>query len=232
MISKWFYLKEKATELRKTGLSIKKIEKRLGIPRSTLSGWLRNIELTETQKQKLHQDWKNALVAARKKAVIWHRAQKKKRIAHAKQEALKTLANINLNDPHVVELALAILYLGEGSKKSVGTSLGNSDPVVLRFFIAALQKVYQIDKSKIRAELYLRADQDSKAMREHWSQELALPLKNFTYVSIDKRTLGSKTYPAYKGVCLIRYGNSAIQRRLMFLSDFFCKEIAKDYLGS
>lgn len=104
--------------------------------------------------------------------------------------------------------------------------------MILKFFIAGLRTVYKIHKSKIRGELHLRADQDPDDLKRYWSQELDLPLENFKYVSIDKRTQGSKTYSTYKGVCDIRCGSSEIQRRLMFLSEFFCKKVAEDYLGS
>ena len=47
MRSKWFELKPDAIKLRKKGLSIREIELRLGIPRSTLSGWLKDIKLSD-----------------------------------------------------------------------------------------------------------------------------------------------------------------------------------------
>lgn len=232
MRSKWFKFKEKAIALRKKGLAIKKIEAKLLIPRSTLSEWFRNIDLSASQKEKLLQDWKNGLVKAREKAALWHKAQKEARITYAKQEALKVLAQINTSNINLLELALAILYLGEGSKKQIGTSLGSSDPLILRFYISALRTVYNIDISRIKAELHLRADQDINTVKKYWSQTLGLPLGNFTYVSFDKRTRGSKTYPTYNGVCDIRCGSPEIQRRLIFLSTFFCQKVVKNYLGS
>lgn len=232
MLSRWYESKEKAVELRKAGISIKKIEKELNIPRSTLSGWFKHVELSESQKKKLQQDWMNSLLAARKKAALWHKAQKEKRLAQAKKDSLKTLAKVDSTDPVVLELALALLYLGEGSKKKIGTSLGNSDPMILKFFISVLRTVYRVDISRIRCELHLRADQDIDTLKQYWSHELGLPLENFTYASLDKRTRGSKTYSTYKGVCDVRCGSPAIQRRLIFLSTFFCKKVIRDYLGS
>lgn len=232
MRSKWFELKEKAVALRKTGLSIKKIEKKLGVPRSTLSGWFKNVELSESQKKKLLRDWASSLVVARKKASLWHKTQKEARVTDAKNEALNTLSSINSADLALLELATALLYLGEGSKKTIGTGLGSSDPLILRFFVAALRRVYGVDRSKIRCELHLRADQDVERLKRYWSRELDLPLVNFGYVSVDKRTLGSKTYTNYYGVCDVRCGRPEIQRRLIFLSTFFCQKIAHEYLGS
>ena len=55
MKSKWYELKENAIKLRQQGFSIGKIERDLGIPRSTLSGWLKNIKLTARQKELLEE---------------------------------------------------------------------------------------------------------------------------------------------------------------------------------
>ena len=223
--SKWRIRKQEAIKLRKKGLSIGKIEQRLGIRRSTLSGWFKDVQLSKKQKEKLLHDWKNGLIKARKKAVFWHNEQKEKRLRHAKDEARKTLKNLDLDNPHTFELALAMLYLGEGSKRNVETAIGSSDPMILKFFLKGLQNLYNLDLEKIRCELYLRADQDPDKMKSFWSYELRLPLNAFKQVNIDKRTIGSKTYPQYKGVCNLRCANVAIQRKLIFLSELFCKGI-------
>lgn len=227
MISRWCDKKEKAIKLRKKGISIVRIENELGIPRSTLSGWFKGVKLTEKQKKKLEMNKNNGLIKARKKAVIWHNTQKEKRLKEAKKEALKTLNKININDKNILDLALAILYLGEGSKKNLETSMGSSNSSILRFFIVALRSIYNIDINKIRCELYLRADQNPILIKNFWSKELNLPLSNFKQVNIDNRTKGTKTYYDYKGVCSLRCGNVAIQRKLMFLSDEFIKNIVK-----
>jgi len=233
MKSKWYELKDKALRLRKSGLSLKKIEKKLGIPRSTLSGWFKDVILAKNQKEKLLQDWRNALVRARKKAVLWHNAQKEKRLEKAQKEALNVLKQIDTNNKNILELALAILYLGEGSKKGDEASLASSDPLILKFYVWILLNVYKVNIEKIRCELGLRADQNHQKMKRFWSRKLKLPLRNFKYVRVDKRTIGSKTYPSYRGVCCLRCGPVAIQRKLIFLSKMFCKKVVgNNRLGS
>ncbi len=140
MKSQWFKLKPEAIKLRKKGFSLRKIERKLGIPLSTLCGWLKDIDLTPQQKEKLHQERKNSLCKSRKKAVLWHNTQKEKRIIKAKDLAIESLSNININDIHVLELALSLLYLGEGSKKSDETCIASSDPRILKFFLFSLKK--------------------------------------------------------------------------------------------
>lgn len=231
MISKWYELKEKARFLRKQGFSIGKIENDLGIPRSTLSGWLRDIELTKKQKGKLLQNQKDALVEARKKAVLWHNAQKNKRLREAEDAAKKTLENIDIANHAFLDLALAFLYLGEGSKRHAETALGSSNPDILKFFLVGLKNIYDVDASKIKCELYLRADQDPDKIRRYWSRTLDIPLDNFKQINIDKRTAGIATYSYYKGVCNLRCGKVAIQRKLVSLANLFSKKIISKNMG-
>ncbi len=232
MKSKWYELKPNAIKLRNKGLSIGKIEHSLGIPRSTLSGWFKNIKLSQKQKKKLILNWKNALVRARKRAVLWHNAQKEKRLKEAAGQATETMKRMDITDKKVLELALAILYMGEGTKRKVETAMGSSDPLILKFFLATLKTLYNFDLKKIKCQLNLRADQNPEKMKRFWSKELKIPLNNFGYINLDKRTIGSKTYPYYKGVCHVLCGNVAIQRKLTYLSEIFCKKVIAKYLGA
>ena len=228
MKSKWYESREQSIALRKCGFSIVKIEADLGIPRSTLSGWFKNIKLTNKQKNKLLQNQKRALTKARKKAVIWHNTQKKNRLKEAENQANKTIEKMDLSNSAFLELALAFLYLGEGSKKNPETSIGSSDPRILKLFLTGLENIYNINRSEIRCELCLRFDQDPIQIKKYWSRTLNIPLVNFTQAIADKRTKGSKTYSHYKGVCNLRCGRVAIQRKLMFLANSFCNKIISE----
>jgi hypothetical protein len=230
MKSKWFHLKPEAIHLRKQGKSIRNIESSLNIPRSTLSGWLKNIKLTDLQSKILKDKHGIALVKARKKAVIWHNQQKASRLKFAENEADKTLSKIK-NNQEIIELGLALLYLGEGFKKSPKTGIGNSDPLLLKFFLKIILNLYKIDIEKIRFELHIRADQNPELIKKYWAKELNAPLCRFKSVSIDKRTKGRITYPDYKGVCVIDCSNIAIQRKLVYIGRKFCEKVIKKMGG-
>ncbi|MEK7113785.1 MAG: hypothetical protein AAB873_03090 [Patescibacteria group bacterium] len=222
MISKWFSLKNKSIALRKKGISIRSIEKYLKIPRSTLSGWFKNVKLTKTQMKVLEIKHKNALIKGRKKAMLWHNQQKSKRILNAENEANKILSKLD-NNSKTIELGLAMLYLGEGFKKSPRTGMGNSDPLLLRFFLKILINVYKVKKEKIRFELHIRADQNPVTIKKYWAKELKISINDFRSVSVDKRTIGKPTYKDYNGVCVIDCGNIAIQRKLIYIGRKFCE---------
>ncbi|MFM2423621.1 MAG: hypothetical protein RLZZ70_6, partial [Candidatus Parcubacteria bacterium] len=59
MISKWSHLKPKALSLRKRGKSLPYIHLQLGIPKSTLNYWLKDITLTPAQRDLLHKNWEH-----------------------------------------------------------------------------------------------------------------------------------------------------------------------------
>lgn len=227
MISRWYELKERAIKLRKKGCSFGEITALLGIPRSTLSGWFRRVKVSKKHKEAIYKNWLKALARARVRAVHWHNQQKEQRLIKARLQAQAVLEKLNLNNPNIIDLALAFLYLGEGSKKRPGTSIGSSDPLILKFFLTCLRKNYNLPVDKIRCYLHLRSDQDPENLKKYWSKELNLPLANFNKSLIDKRTAGRKTYQEYKGVCLITCGKAEIQRKLMYLANGFCEEIIK-----
>jgi hypothetical protein len=209
--------------MRKKGYSLRDIESKLRIPRSTLSGWFQTVLLTTTQKKRLSQSHLEGLATARKLATARHKENKTHRLKVLEQDALDMVKTISRSDRTSLEIALAFLYLGEGAK-SGRTALGSSNPDILRFFIYGITTLYEMDRTKIKCALHLRADQNPEELKEYWSNALDLPITNFTKASIDARTAGRATYPHYKGVCLLECGRVEIQRRLMYIANAFCRK--------
>ncbi len=142
MRSKWLHLKDTAFRMRREGATLGSIELELGIPKSTLSYWFIGIRLTDKQKTAIREKWLKAINESRDNAIRWHNQQKSTRIEDARLGAEAVIDRLDLRDKPTLELALAFLYLGEGSKKSSVTSLGSSDPVILSFFIFCMEKLY------------------------------------------------------------------------------------------
>jgi hypothetical protein len=225
MKSKWFHLKEEAIALRKIGTSMTVIERKLGIPRSTLSGWFKDIELSEDQRTKLMRNRHDGWARARVKAVESHQASKALRLLKAERDAKAVLERLEVNND-LLDLAFAMLYFGEGAKSGT-TSIASSDPMILKFVLAVLARNYNVTSDQIRCDLHLRMDQDEFALKDYWSKVLNLPLSAFRYAAFDKRSAGKKTYDHYKGVCVISCGNIAIQRKLVYLYKLFCERITE-----
>lgn len=218
--------KQLAIALRKKGRSIRDIEIELKISRSTLSGWLKNIKLTKKQQQTLTEKWNRGLVKARKIASQTHRQNKINRLQKIDTEAKSYVDQISLNDNHL-ELFLAGLYLGEGFKDQNRTGFCNSNPQIMRTFVELLRKLYNIDETKIRAGIYARADQNPTRLVDFWSQALNIPKEKFHKTQFDKRTISTKSYSDYHGVCAIYYYDVSIQRRIMAISNEIIGRLAQ-----
>ncbi|HLD21589.1 MAG TPA: hypothetical protein VJB65_01705 [Patescibacteria group bacterium] len=120
------------------------------------------------------------------------------------------------------KIALAMLYLGEGTKCQGRCTItfGNSNPIIIRLFLALLRKCYPIDESKFRCTIQCRADQNIENLTHYWTSVTNIPLHQFYKSRIDKRTIGKITMkPKYNGVCRIDYFSSAIYLDLLAAID-------------
>jgi hypothetical protein len=222
MKSKWHHLKEDTIRLRKTGMSYKAIHRKIGVPLSTLSGWLQTIPLTKEQTAILSDSWRKSNEVSRQKAAAAHRSNRFIRTLAANNSALVVLDRIkDFETKDALELALAFLYLGEGGKTRHGLRLGNSNLKILSFYVTALESLYTVSRHSLHYDLHLRQDQDVAAVRKYWSDNLSVSLEKFSYVIHDPRTKGKPTREGYYGVCLISGGGVEIQRKLMYLADTF-----------
>jgi hypothetical protein len=226
MNSKWSHLKADAIALRLEGKTYDHIISKLGIPRSTLSGWMRHVTISDEARLRLQQARADCLSNARRAARIKHQDLKKERIGDIHQQIDAAygslLASGNLQ---IKEIALSMLYLGEGAKGDE-LRLGSSDVLILRFYLNYLKDLYGIDSSSLRFDLHLRADQDEVLLKKYWVQELLTDPSCFKGTFRDKRTEGKTSYSSYRGVCLVTGGGVEIQRRLLYLAKVFCEQSA------
>ena len=209
--------KEQAIALRKQGLSIRDIELELGVNRSTLSGWLKNVELSDKQRETLYKNWLNALVKARGMASDVHRNRRIKRVEIIANEAKKFVQSSNLNNDFK-ELLFAVFYLAEGTKKENSVCIANSNPEMLKAIVKLFRKIYDPDESKFRCCLHLRGDQSDEELKKFWSNQLDIPVSQFIKTQFDKRT-HTKTYDYYKGVCVVHYYDMDLQRRILYIGN-------------
>jgi len=217
--------KEKAIKLRLKGKSIRDIERILDISRSTLSGWLRNIKLSKTQKNHLYKKWLNALVRARLKAVKINRNRQINKLENIRRGAKRLLSNITI-DKTMGEIIFATFYLAEGTKKEGMFVIANSNPKILVAFLNLFRYLYSPIKSKFRCCLHLRNDQSEKKLKQYWSKILNISKSQFIKTQFDKRT-NNPTFKNYRGVCVIFYYDSDLQRRILYGGEELLQTINK-----
>lgn len=205
-------LREEARRLRRAGYSLNEISAKLGPPKNTLTLWVRGIELTPEQRERLHRREVEANGRNRALAMMAHRQARLTRIDQARNQAEALLET--LGDPcHANQIAAAMLYLAEGAKAETAFAFGNSNPQVIRYWVYLLRSSFALDEAKFRIQVMCRADQDEAELRQYWMNltGIAQCIKSH----IDARTEGKATKrDNYKGVCLIHYYDVSIRRYL------------------
>tara|TARA_Y100000034_G_C6856563_1_gene389329 strand:- start:682 stop:1365 length:684 start_codon:yes stop_codon:yes gene_type:complete len=158
--------KYKARDMRRNnGMSIGEIAKILNVSKSTVSLWVRDIELTDKQKDKI---WNKSSDKLRKSIL---KRYKDKRL-HYQNEG-KNLAKLYQYDK--IFIAGCIMYWAEGSKDRCTASITNSDAEVLKLFIMFLKKYFFINNDKISVFCRYYTDlSDVGEPEEYWIDVLNL----------------------------------------------------------
>jgi transposase-like protein len=155
---------------REEGAAINEIARRVGVSKSSVSLWVRDIELTDEQRQALlernpaynrqHSGWT--------KLAEHRRAE---RVAYQEDGRLRA----RRSDPSFV--AGCMLYWGEGSKQRNQLQFANADPLMARFFVDLLKTHFGLRGDEIRITCHLYADHLEKQLQieQHWLDVLGLP---------------------------------------------------------
>lgn len=217
--------RQKARQLRKQGWSLGEISHEMKIPKNTLSGWLKDILLTEAQKQRINKKIAASVALGRPLATkrLYRKIEQwkeniRKDVSHFKQLSLK--------NPEIGKLVCGILYLCEGAKypSTRGLIFGNSNPEMIRCFLYLLRKLFSIREDKLRCRVMYRCDQDIEELNKYWSNVTKIPLNQFFKTKPDERTKGIPTKrPNYKGICAVQYSNTSLQFRLQAIGEIVIK---------
>lgn len=179
-------LYNRALELRQSSWSYPMIEAELRVARSTLSGWLRDVPLTEA-----HTAMRKAtLQAARQKALQRNKLQQETMIAEIRAGAGEDIRNLFADGLSNRDLFLTglMLYWAEGAKTGTVVSVTNSDPFVIRLFVNWLEQCLDIKRDQLRGEVHLYPDIDVHEAESYWSEVIGIPETQFYKAQIDKRT--------------------------------------------
>lgn len=218
-------IKQRARDLRHQGWSIGEISLRLGIPKSTALGWVRDICLSEKQKERIKQKIIVSGAIGRPLAVKANR-EKIEKWKEGIREQVKHFGAYAFNNPEVGKLICGLLYLCEGAKypSTRGLIFVNSDPAVICCFLNLLRRFFYIKEEKLRCRVLYRWDQESKKLKRYWSNITGIPLKQFFKNKPDIRTKGKPTRKTnYKGVCGIQYSDTSLQFSLQSIGEVIIK---------
>jgi len=178
--------KRKARDLREKGWSMNDIKDKLHVSKSSVSLWVRDIELSDKQKQELsRRGFKKEAIEKRRK-VILERAEKRRRgvVDRAKSE-IKSLSKKDLF------LIGTMLYWGEGGKTGQVARVSNGDSNIIRVMMRFFREICEVPEHKFRGHLHIHPHLDYKKAEKYWSQLSGIPLSQL-YKTYRKKNRSSK----------------------------------------
>ncbi|MCG2700241.1 hypothetical protein L6274_04280 [Candidatus Parcubacteria bacterium] len=214
--------KHLAVKLRKKGLSYNKISKELGIPKSTMHYWFKDLKWSKVIKKDLTEKAK-IQSTRRLRAVI--KAQRKRwgdRRKKFREDAIKEFPILKSNP---LFLANLMLYWAEGDSnvRSSCTRLSNTDPKMIRIFSNFLRYVCSIPRERIRVMMILYPDLDEKTCMKFWSRASCVPKNQFykTQFIYGRHPTRRLSY----GVCLISVTGGELREKVSVWTDLYQKEL-------
>jgi transposase-like protein len=195
-----------ARELRAQGRSIKEIERELGVARSSVSRWVRTVELPEEQRLALAERVGQArLDCAERKA------------AAAREVRAEFQAN-GRKRARIADSSYAMgcmLYWAEGTKSRWSVSMSNSDSDLLRLFADFLRAHFGVPDESMRVHCHLFADHAERqhVIEEHWLDAIALPrtcLRKTIVNTYSKYSLKKRTNKLPYGTCKLSVHSTKI----------------------
>lgn len=151
--------------LRARGLTLVEIAAQLGVAKSSVSLWVRDVEFEPRPRTRGQRRGPNAL-----------QRRKQEEIERLREEGRARIGTLSEREFLVAGLAL---YAGEGAKTDGCVRFANSDPRMIAFFCAWLRRFFEVDESRLRVRLYLHEGLDLDAANAHWAAVTGIPSAQF-----------------------------------------------------
>ena len=185
-------LKRQAINLRKRGLSYLEINRKIGVSKSTLSYWLKDIKLSPEHRQRLYTKEIRYLS-------FGAQSQRERRKREIEQIITKGMGEVNMPlDQQAFRLFGAALYWAEGRKSNI-FEVTNSDPHLILFMVEWFVKVFQVSRKKLKARLNIYPQQKERDIKKFWSDLTGTPIQNFSKSFIKPISSGYKKNNLYYG---------------------------------
>jgi len=158
---------QQARLLRSRGLPLAEIASRLGVSKSSVSLWVRDVEFAPLPRP----------ARGRRRAPNALQRRRQAEIDRLLEEGRSRIGRLSEREFLVAGVAL---YAGEGAKEDGRVRFVNSDPRMVVLFCSWLRHFYEIDESRLRIALYLHQGLDLLAAMAYWSALTGIPEGQFT----------------------------------------------------
>lgn len=197
--------RQKAIRLRKEGRSLKRIAEALGVSKSSVSLWVRNVELTPEQKAVLN------FRPSCNKAASLALSKKYRSIRLSFQEQGRTMAK-ELDTNFAMG---CMLFWAEGAKSRTRMNFCNTDTEMMKFFISFLRKYFNVKNESISMKVLCHTNNrlSLNQIQDYWLKALSLPPESLRSATI-RQGHGAKKNKHPYGICTIRVYDVGIVQKL------------------
>jgi len=211
--------KEEARLLRKSGLSIKEIAKKLKVSTGSVSLWVKDIQLTTSQILQLQ--LQNPIFNNQLNGV-----KTIKNNAYQQRINYQNIGKTKAKEKNLLHMAGCMLYWAEGAKHRSACIFCNSDLIMIKFYLKFLRECFNIqnDMLKIHINCYTNNGLTIEEIESYWQNELNLPKSCFGKTTADnlskysqkkkaknKLLYGTLKIKVLKSVWLVQHIYGAIQ---------------------
>jgi hypothetical protein len=197
--------RRQARQLRRTGLPLAEIAARVGVSKSSVSLWVRDVEFDGPVRRRAR---------GRRRDPNALQRRKQGEIERLLEEGRVRIGRLSEREFLVAGVAL---YAGEGTKRDGAVRFANSDPRMIVFFCCWLRRFFEIDESRLRVCLYLHEGLDLVATIAYWSALTAIPPSQFgkPYRAVPDPTIRHAKH--VHGCVTVGYSCSRTHRSIMGL---------------
>lgn len=205
----------RARDLRSQGWTYTEICAELGVSKSSVSLWCRDVEVDEALLDGRRRDRYLAGNLAATKRPSRLQLAREAEIEACNDEAVAWLGELERRDLFIAGIAL---YAGEGAKTDGAVKFANSDPRMVELFLRWLRTFFEIDERRLRLRLYLHEGLDLEAANRFWSTLTGIPLTQFgkPYRAVADPSKRRSKHPM--GCPSVAYSCSRTHRRVMGLT--------------
>ena len=192
--------KKKARELRREGKAVGEIAKEIGVSKGSVSRWVRDIPLTDEQKDNLMK--RNPVFRGQ-----WAGAMKNKETALLRRMEFQDKGRVDATNGSPLHRMGCMLYWAEGAKNRNCLSFGNSDNEMMKLFVRFLRECFGVETEDIAVRVNCYSDIDVGKAEGYWLSELGLDKTSLRKSSVDCGPRSSKHKGKARrlnfGVCVI-----------------------------
>jgi lambda repressor-like predicted transcriptional regulator len=179
--------KSQAIELRKRGYSYSQIKEKLGISKSTLSGWLQPYPLSEKRIRELRDNNPQRI----ERYINTMRKKREVGFSIAYDQAKKDIGNLTERE---LLIAGFFLYWAEGGKTRRSTLVfTNTDPRMLKMYMKWL-RILKVPQEKLKVKLHVYKDMSIQKEIYFWSMELGVHKSKFHKTLVKNSKMTDLTY--------------------------------------